>query len=208
MSYGLISGNSRGLGSHKHYLLDLSGLKYFGHRDLPGIWSASQTNLYVSRAISLNLLIFQSYTRTMIALLDDLVAPVLLWATFVDWIMNSVHQAERNIFPYHSPPVPILIIHETQTIAKKSQFHIHQYKTEDLAILNNHIKSNPKAITAAQLVGLKAFSMTGTLVSTWISGPIGVLPHNSLSKTDSFFTAKEIKTFIRQTPVLYYYRHF
>lgn len=131
---------------------------------MPVIKSAVDTNLAVSRPITIQLRMVESRTRVTFGLMDKLSVPMLLGPTFVDRLTKSVHPTEKKNIPYHSPPVPILMVHKAHSAAEENKSDICQYSAKAQEILVTPVERKPKTITVAQQVVFKAMCETPLLV--------------------------------------------
>lgn len=101
-------------------VVNLSRLDCVRHGDMPEIRRAWDTRLNVSGTITLYLRMGESRTLVTFDVMDRLDVPVLLQTSFKDYIIKSIHLAERMIFTYRSPPVRILKVHEAKREAEKN----------------------------------------------------------------------------------------
>lgn len=72
--------------------------------------------------------------------------PLLLGTTFIDIWIRSVHQSEREIAPYHSSFVPILMALEVNSEAMKNTPDFRPFIVEDLELLVAPIKREPEKL--------------------------------------------------------------
>lgn len=90
-------------------------------QNMPKIRSTYDTKLPVSGTIALHLRIGELRICVNFCKVDNLAVPVLSGTTFIDRYIKSDHPSERNTVPYHSPSVPILMIHGARSVAKKEE---------------------------------------------------------------------------------------
>lgn len=134
----------------------------------------------------------EARTWVMFAVVDRLVVSVLLETIFSDKLIKTIQPAGRKIAPYHSPQVPILMVHEPRSEAKKNTSVIRHFIEQDSALLKTPIKSEPKNNTVARQVFFKARCETTVLVSIQVAGLIEVIPHLNLARNHACMTATGI----------------
>lgn len=83
--------------------------------DIPDKVSASDTKLKDLQTITLHLSMGESRTCVNFGAVNSLFVSVFLRTTHIDRFIKSIHLAERNIFPHHSPPVPTIKIRKARS---------------------------------------------------------------------------------------------
>lgn len=73
-------------------------------------------------------------TRVTFRVVNEVVVPSLLRMTYINRFIKSMYPAERNIVPYHLPPVPILLIHEAKSDHEENKLELSNDPAEDLAL--------------------------------------------------------------------------
>lgn len=84
--------------------------------------------------------------------------------------------------PYHCPPVPVLMLHEAKSEDEKNSSDIREIIEQDPALLVTTAECEPKNITVARQVDLKAMCETPVLVSIQAAGVIEVNPVADIAK--------------------------
>lgn len=77
------------------------------------IRNASYTKLTESETAALHFCIGNYHNRVKFGTVEKLDEPELLEMSFIDRSINSVHLAKGRNAPYHSPPVPIVMVRGT-----------------------------------------------------------------------------------------------
>lgn len=86
--------------------------------------------------------------------------------------MKTIHPAEGKIGAHHSPPVPIMTVHEAKNEDKKNTSDMRQFMNRYHALLGTTTSGEPKYITAGRKVVLKAMCETSVVVATQAAGLI------------------------------------
>lgn len=159
-------------------------------RDRSNIRSASYANLDVSGTITTYLLMGESRTFVNFGVVNELVVPVLFGTIYIDSSIKSIHPAERKVVPHHSPTVPILIVYEANSKPEKNNIEARQEVEEELTLLETPIKCEPKCITVARQVVLKAMCETLVIVSTQAAGLTESIPCAYVAKHHACMMAK------------------
>lgn len=103
--------------------------------DIPDIRSTPGTKLEVSETITLHLCMGELLTSVNYGVIKALEVPVFLGTTYIYRFIKSIHPAEREIVPYHSLPVPILMLKEAKRETKKNSTKASQGNEEVLVLL-------------------------------------------------------------------------
>lgn len=96
------------------------------------------------------------------------------------------------IVPHHSLPVPILMVNNGKCEAEVNTSDIGQINDQDLTPLVKPTCNEPRCITAARQVVLKAICETSVLVSTQALGLLQVATRKNVDKTPVCTTARGI----------------
>lgn len=127
-------------------VLDPSWLHSVRQRDMLDSCSAYDAKLRVSGTITLHMGMSKSRTRVNFGVENELVVPILLGTPCTDRLFKSVHPVERTIFPHHSPPVPILMVHKAGSAGKNGIPGSREEVVDGLALL-----ATPLGVTAQLL---------------------------------------------------------
>lgn len=177
--------------SHSSRRLDDRRTDNIFQSDISVIRSSSNAKYTVAGSITLHLSIDESRTQVAFGVIDKFAVPVLLGTTTIDRAVQSSYEARRNVIPYHSLPLPTLMVHEARSIAEKGEYwNIRPLNIEGLAFLVTTIESESRSIVVIRQVFLKAIFETSELVSTQASGLIKVISHDNVSRKHSFMMAK------------------
>lgn len=101
--------------------LHLASWDSIRERDIPEARRASGTKLTVSGSITSHLRIGELHTDVILDVVDELAVAVLLVTTFLDFYISSFHPMGTKLVPYHFMAVPILVVHDARSVAKKKE---------------------------------------------------------------------------------------
>lgn len=73
-------------------------------------------------------------TRVTFGVVTNLAVSVLVEASLINRFITSIDPPESKIVPYHFSPVPILMVHEANSAAKKNTSDIRQFIKNDPGI--------------------------------------------------------------------------
>lgn len=111
----------------------------------------------------------ESHTCVNFVVVNDLVVLVFLSRTYVDRFLNSAHPFKRKIDPHHSPPVPILTVHKTNSETKKNKTETHK-AYEELVLWVAPTRCKTKSVTVAGKGVLTGMYETPVEVSAQTAG--------------------------------------
>lgn len=157
--YPVISVLNTGAGLHltRADALGPNWLHSIHQRNMLEFQGASNTTIVGSWPITLHLSIGESRIRVTFGIADSFTVSVLLETTSIYKVIRKIHPAEGKIVPHHSPPVPVLIVHEFRSGAEKMKSEDRQEIEENLALLVALTKSKPRTTTTARQAALKPY---------------------------------------------------
>lgn len=124
--------------------------------------------------------------------MNEPVVSALLETTYIDRFIKWIHLAERKIVPHHSPPVPILMVHETKSVTKKNGTETHRKDGEELALFVTAMRYDSKSIILARQVLHTAISEKPVLVCKQAVDLIEVVSYANVSKDHACMTTEGI----------------
>lgn len=149
---------------------------------MPEIPSASTTKLVLPGAINLKLLMCSARSSVMPGVVNRLAVSLSSGTTSINKFKKAFYRAERKIVPHHYPLVPILIVHEAKSEDEKNTWDVRQFIGQDPAQLATLIKGEPRNITCAPQVVLKAVYDSPFLFFKQMAGLIEVAVHPNMAK--------------------------
>lgn len=113
-------------------------------------------------------------------------------AIFIDKLMNSIDLAEGKIFLYFLPPIRIAMVHEANSETKRSKSDIRRTNDHDLAPLRTPMCGEPRYMTFARQVFLRAMWEGAVLVSRQAFSVMEINHHEDVANDHACVTAKDI----------------
>lgn len=115
-------------------LLNTSCLENIHQRDMKDVRTAYGTKLKVSKSITACHGVGKSRSRANFAVRrTGCITP--LRTMYMNRLIKQIHPIKTKTVPYHSSPVPLLMIYLALCNAKNKKFYIHQETTEDILLL-------------------------------------------------------------------------
>lgn len=83
---------------------------------------------------------------------------------------KSFNLDEKTTVPYHSTPVPLLMLHKASSEAGKNTLDIRKFVEQDQSLLVTTTSSETKYVKVTRQVVLKVMRETLALISTQVAG--------------------------------------
>lgn len=131
---------------------------------MPDNRNAPDTKLEVSGTTIPHRHIRDALNSVSFVFVRKLVVPFLLQTTYFDRFNRSIHLVERKIFLYHYTPVPILMLYEAWSRAKRNKPYSRQDVSDHLALLETPTRRGLNYMTVSRQLDLKY--LCGTTVQS------------------------------------------